>query len=507
MDLGAQISAELDGARYGEKAGIIAHWAKVLGKSEGAIRRMLVCARGKVRNYKRAGNEHYRKIATLVAAAKKQIAREGNGRAPSTADILERLAEDGKITPPIPSVGTVNRLIRSLVGDPKDDSTPSVRIEASYPNEAHHLDFSVSTMLVAGDEPGTVLITGEHTGYKRPRNQRVWLAGLVDSYSRLMWVKYYLVAGESAKLGIDFLREFWSDRHDPLYPFGGIPDKLITDNGSFGSSALAQSLCEGAGVELITIKPGNKRANGKVERRWRWLWESFESWWTLRKGEIITLEEANDELRRWLIKKAYERHPVYMQLTRMQAWSRIENLRYARGEWAIVPLQRKVSNSCTVRVDNKYYGVPAYLRGKTITVHIGADGPTTYDDPVTGLTNRLKPYEPVKLGEFRAIAATEDEKAVEQLSQEAILTAHIVAGPVRTGATAAAPQATAVRRSLTDFPSIEHALTYISGELEREIGAPLPQEARDKLSLVIGNDLSRQNIDEILNTLRRNDVD
>jgi transposase InsO family protein len=436
--------------------------------------------------------------AALAVLAFKTRLKSAGGRI-STQSAIDTLIKHG-IIPQVKS-STIDRYIRELRLKQGIDQSPCVRIEASHPNEVWHIDFTVSKMCVAGQQPGTINITSDHAGYKRPRNERVWLCGIVDAYSRCIAMQYYLVAGESARLGIQHLSGLFSPTRDPRYPFGGIPEKLITDNGAFGSSALAESFCLGARIELIRNMPGQKQANGKIERQWRTLWGSFEGALAASTGEILTLEELNAKLFEWQIKQVYQPHPVIPYKTRIDAWAKSVSpyLRYATGEWAYLPVIRTVNRDMTVSVDNVSYKTNARLIGRKIEILMGIGGPVGYRDPDTGQISELEVYRAVKYGEYRATAKTDGQKALAEAMRKldgvGYETAVMPVEPV---------YVTAVRQehlSADVYPTTSACVAAVALRYAEIIGSPLPPAIIDRLDTLFQNDRSKANVQKITNVI------
>ena len=493
----AAIWREHSAAGYGESKAVLDRWAGALGVSASGLYRILRQAYGKQRQYRRAPNEQNAALAKIVAAAKEQIRQASGGRCPSTERVLEMLIEQGTLCPAsqhgektLPSVGTINAHIRKITGGTGD--TPCVRMEAARPNEIWHTDASVSTVLVAGPEPGTVVVRSDHAGYKRPRNERVWITGVIDAYSRLVSLKYHLIPGESSAAFILHLRELFSSIKDPRYPFGGVPSGIVTDNGAFASSALGKAFCAGANVRLQTIVPGNKRANGKIERTWRELWKS-EAELSLSAGTVMTIEEINEWALNWCISRAHMPHPALPLKTRFEMWSKITDLRTANGDWAAVPLERKVGKDLCVTIQNEKFVMPAQLVGKTIVILMGTEGPIGWEDPDSGIIQELVPYKVVPYGEYRGIAKG-GAGEIEKLAQTGILTPAGVAANANHGELASPMSSNHITM---DYTSPDSAYLELSERVARECGAPLPAVLREKYIALIKCNLTKDYVNKL----------
>ena len=393
-----QIHNELALIPRGQRTEYLTAWADTLGVSLRTLQRHLT-GETTNNNQGKAMNEEYKAMAVQVAALKAQISKAMMGREPSTEECLKRLHIENP-----PSVSTINRYIRQL-GYQAYEGSPAVRVEPQYPNEAHYFDFSASKVFIpVNDNEIEVCPPIDRYKYKREKgNDRVWLAGIVDGYTRLVYFKYLIIPGESSLAGIKFLYEAWGNRLDTALPFGGIPSALVCDNGSFAKSALGQSFCQGLGVKLITGEPYNPRAKGKIENRWRWLWSNFESFFSLKRGQRYTIEELDEELRKFCITENMRPHP-YIDKPRIELWSEeVGSVYYPPADeyWAFKVIIRKVSRTATIQIDKETYEVNPELIGREIEVLCSLNGKMSYMDPRDGSNHELIPQRIVQFGEYR----------------------------------------------------------------------------------------------------------
>ena len=221
----------------------------------------------------------------------------------------------------------------------------------------------------------------------------------------------------------------------------------------------------------------------------------------MEEGAVWTLEEANERLMSYCITQAQRPHPVRTTRTRFDVWASSVEVVSASGDWATVPVQRKVGNDLTISIDKVRYVMPARMQGHLVTVLLGIDGqPVGWEDPASGIMQELTPYTPVEYGKYRALPKGEAGE-IEKRAKAGVLT------PVGAMARAeqkelTAPAKPARDRSIsTDYPSIESAYLDLSERIARECGAPLPAALREGYMAVIVKDASRKNIEKMASDL------
>lgn len=496
-----RIREAVDTAQFGRKSAVIERNAKALGIQPDTLRRKLRNTYGKKRRYHRASDPAITECARLVAAAKTQI-EDASGYTVSTQTILDLLQSQEQISPAqfpsgrIPAVSTIDARIRRLMGGKK--SVRHVRMETDRANHVWHTDASVSTALVAGPEPGTVMVLHARSRYKRPRNEKVWLTGVIDAASRLVSLRYHLAEGERPDLYIRHMKQLFKGGSQ-LYPFGGVPEQIVTDQGVFVKSAIGQTFCEGAGIDLRPNMPGNKRANGKIERTWRTLWGSMEALLALEAGKVMTLYEANMRLLDFELRIAERPHPVFPHKTRWQVWAEsIEGrLRTVEGNWAVVPITRKVRPDGSITIERRLYEIPRDIDpGTEITVYMSPDGPHHWMHPDTDMAMPMHPYEAVEYGEYKGIPDGEAER-VEKMAKAGVLQ------PV--GAIEHAERvkpSTASHFTLSaDYASPQEALDDLCRRVATKSGVPIPQEYRPNFLEVLKQNPTRATVERLAKSI------
>ena len=168
---------------------------------------------------------------------------------------------------------------------------------------------------------------------------RVWIGVAIDDASRVVYARYYITSGESAKLAQHFMmrtfRPKLSKSGSPLPLLQGIPKQIYTDRGSGFRNAQTANGLRRMGIahavgsnerdsEGKQLPSSNKQGRGKVERIIQVIKGDFETTLLLKYGikQEFTLKELNDELRRWLMAHNRKEHPTREDVTRWQIFER-----------------------------------------------------------------------------------------------------------------------------------------------------------------------------------------
>lgn len=264
-------------------------------------------------------------------------------------DVLDVLEQTGTIKKGEISEGTINSRLRRL-----GFNKPRVytRNEEKYVNLAQQVDFSVS------DNFGVVKTTGDDALIKRlgkgaanpyknkpgdTSKSKLWICSNVESYSRLTNMLYIVSPGENLSVAADFLNYCWL-REDADLPALKLPDRLEFDGGSIGRSDDFRKNMD-LYLDIEVKMKGNKsdrekehQSQGKVERRFRSLWQSEGLWaWKLEKMGVneIYLSELNALVREECIKNARKDHPMrrgHSVLNVYEAGLQKRNITYNKGE-------------------------------------------------------------------------------------------------------------------------------------------------------------------------------
>lgn len=116
---------------------------------------------------------------------------------------------------------------------------------------------------------------------------------MVDLWSGAYYVRYYYTPGERAEDVVDFWYHATSPKgaHAEVFPFRGLPRRVIMDQGPANKSGLVRTLLDELDVKVELHAPGNAKASGGVETRHNHWQRSFES--RLRLLPAENLEEIN----------------------------------------------------------------------------------------------------------------------------------------------------------------------------------------------------------------------
>lgn len=94
-----------------------------------------------------------------------------------------------------------------------------------------------------------------HIDYAGPMNGNFYLI-VVDSYSK--WPEIFKCKRPTASVTKDFLTE--------LFARFGVPEKIVTDNGTQFTGSEFKTFCKTLGIDHITTSPYHPRSNGQAER-------------------------------------------------------------------------------------------------------------------------------------------------------------------------------------------------------------------------------------------------
>lgn len=424
-------------------------------------------------------------------------------------EIAERLAwvPAGLLTP-----RTVNRWARRWSITPENicAPTPAVKLVSLHPNQVHVIDFSVCEQYYLRDSDGKVL-TRPWTYKNKPNESRmkIWTFMLVDHYSTVKWLRYYLSAGESSRILFEGIAEAWTKKDDSQFPFHGAPKIVYADKGSALGAGMIENLLAALGVQVIKHKPGNPRAKGMVESAFRHFQRGFES--ELRLCPASSIEDLNARAYQWLVRHNWET-ATGENTSRMQKWLSIkqdellelpsmEMLRRLTATGEI----RTVDVYATVRYEGEIYGVPGELVGRKVRIWTNIDGGISVQNLETGEMHPTGDRKTAVFGEFNrhrkseaahmredAIATAREMKkriTVETLSREL---PNVHAMPRR--GTEIEIDSALVRKAADAYDSVYQAKRAIADELKMDLGA-LPgwmvEEIEAALSEGLGHDRVR----------------
>lgn len=421
--------------RSAERRALMQETAKLYGVAEVTLYRLLR-ERARPRALKRADaglprvlpRIEFERYCELIAAMKLRTSNR-KGRHLSTVQAI-RLLEDYGITAAdehiqVPrgqlSKTTVNRYLRQwgLDHDVLLRPPPAVRFEARSSNQCWQFDLSPSDLKQVKKPSWVDESRGPPT---------LMLYSVVDDRSGVAYQEYHCVYGEDVEAALRFLFNAMAPKPVEGFPFQGIPELLLTDNGPIAKSLVFQQVLGYLGVELRTHMPQGSdgrrptaRAKGKVERPFRSVKEMHETLYHFHAPQ--TEEEANAWLLNFLLRYNHMQH-------RSEPHSRFEDwLKYlpeggvrAMCSWerfctfAREPERRKVGGDARVSVDGVLYEVSPDLAGETVVLWWGVFDHELY---VEHGERRYGPYQPVggpiPLHRYRRFKKTKFEQRAEHI--------------------------------------------------------------------------------------------
>ena len=417
----------IDVAKHGEKSPIVAKYAKLLHLSAPQLRRHLRDAFGSSRK-KRSDKGVAKVDRTAYQIVAKIILRAIDDdlmRRLSTAEAIRIAEEKELIEPGSMSAGTFNRLARE--DQSLKNVRETVRWQAEYPNQVWQIDTSGSEYLkVDGYDPKlkdfliSVRPAGEARPYKnKPENEarnRLWIAGIVDDYSRLTYAQYFVAAGENAADVVEILKQALVKKSEN--PLRGKPEVIVSDAGPF-IHQLGKTFCESLGIELKNGTPGEHGYTSKVERFFRTYWRR-EIKRLLDPDLTVPLSEIN----RWLMNELQlineMKHPNIPTGDRIQNWQKInfqggivEVLPETLVNTAFKQVVRTVRDNMVISFNNIEYKIPrpAAPGMKVRVMESGDTGEVAVEILGSGQILQAKLYNgPHPYGDFKGIAKTPKEK-------------------------------------------------------------------------------------------------
>ncbi|HFE38840.1 MAG TPA: transposase, partial [Gammaproteobacteria bacterium] len=404
----------------------IREMAKTLGISPDMIYRQLQKQRGKMKKIARAKDVPQAYIDAVARLKAKSLSFGTVPRELSTERCIAILEQNGIIPKGQLSTSTVNRRLKDEgFRTPK----PVVRYEADYVNQCQQLDFSRSKYFELleydADKDDYILIVNTRSYVTKKddgKKLRLWLAQLVDEKSRASLKRYYAAAGENTFMGLDFLQFCWG-REEDAHPLRYIPDYLKSDNGSFMKSEEAQNMLLALKIEWLRITPSNSKSSGKIERRWRTLWQGWELEMAVRLGDKATIymSEFNDMIHQECINDLQKPHPR----TKSQSVGHV----YKTGLVAHPPrqvdldtmriacrvLERRVGPDCRLTIDNVELCAPEEYARKKIRVYRNLDGEYV-GEAIDDKSQRfpIVPFESQSFLQYKSYSETRQETALKE---------------------------------------------------------------------------------------------
>ena len=311
----------------------------------------------------------------MEVAALMFTSKRNQGRIIMPADVAIEIAESNGLIPKgVLQPSTLNRHLRRLEADKRAmlAEESHIKTRSLHPNHYHQLDYSVCVQWYL-DKKGMGERDMVGQVYKnKPDNvadahakgkPKLIRAVLTDHFTGLIYIRYYYIPGESARMAIDFLSHAWREKDDGN-TFHGAPLMLGVDKTGAHRDSGFLAFLDALGVKPETHAAGNCKASGQVECAQRIVESRIES--KLRISPAKSVEELNElaalECRKM---NATLRHNRHLQ-TRAGLWQTIkpEQLRTIKASHEeLLALANKetravkVYGDYTIRFDGGVYRV------------------------------------------------------------------------------------------------------------------------------------------------------
>ncbi len=423
------IKQALHGVPFGVRRRKIEEIARAYGCSVQTIYRRLARAEGKKKEVSREPEipDEYIEAVGALKAKGAQFGR--TARRMTTQVCIDILEQTGVIPRGVLTVSTVNRRLREMQAGRKK---AAVRYEADYANQSFQMDFSRSEYFEVIDYDASrddyVLMSNTAGYYKNKesgKKMHLWLAQVLDEYSRIRLVRYYAAAGENTLMGLQFLHWVWG-RPEDAHPLRFVPDYLRTDNGSFAKSEYTKNMLKALDIAWKPSAAGNSRSMGKVERQWRTLWQRYELKHALIAGDKATvwLSELNELVFRDCVEELGFAHPVEKGKTRVHMY-RTSMLQHPPREVEIDlvrqscrVIERKVAMDATITLDNTLYSVPEKYIGRRVRVFRNYAGELVGESIDRGEKFQITAFEAQSFLEYKSYPDTTDERLAKAYDAE-----------------------------------------------------------------------------------------
>lgn len=362
MEWAQEMARQLHQAVNGEKERIIAEYQHLTGKSAATLYR-IAGRHGFVSGRKTRSDagkctltdDQLQFISTLVQAT----AREVKGAILPVTEALDIAVDNGVIAAGRISADRLCTLLRErdMNGEALTAETPSIRMASLHPNHVHVFDASICIQYYLKRGKGLGFMDERDFREKKPANfakikDRIFRLVLADHFSHYLFVKYYLAAGENARMTFDFLSSAWRGGLHEKAPFRGVPKYLLMDAGSANVAKGIRQLLKQLEISLPENMPHNPRRQGSAECAQNIVETHFEA--RLRLEPATTIEEINTWVTDWLVHwngtRIHRRHGM----TRTDCWLTIlaDQIRNLPSDEIMRDLYAEPEATRTVTQDN-----------------------------------------------------------------------------------------------------------------------------------------------------------
>jgi hypothetical protein len=302
---------------------------------------------------------------------------------------MEIAVENGKLRPDVLSLASYRswkraRGVNQSAGLDYDGfgqvaNDACVELRSLGPNHVWQADFSLARNWLVSNNKQLVF---DETAYKGKDlaidSLRVIRFGIVDHTSGSMFFRYFLGRGESTPIFLEGLYEAMAEKRlssgeliGDKMPFGGVPEILQIDRGSFGKTKATKEVVERLGVTLIISQ--SARAKGAIETAMNFWERQFEC--SFRLQPFNSVEELNDQAlhRAALInaERPFARHgstrrAFWLRHLNANEHSMLRKLTCDLAQFKAIalsePERRRVTAELTISYKGQTYRVPEALR-------------------------------------------------------------------------------------------------------------------------------------------------
>lgn len=332
MEWAREMAGRLNRAVNGEKDGIVAEYQAMSGKSPATLYRIARKHGFSSGRKKRCDNGtccvtdgQLQFISSLVQTT----AREVKGTILPVGEALAIAEDNGIIRTGQVSVARMQSILREreMNAAAINGTDPSIRMASLHPNHVHIFDASICIQYYLKSGKGLGFMDVRDFNEKKPNNYkklktRIHRMILADHFSHHLFVKYYDVQGENARMTFDFLSSAWRGGHHEKSPFRGVPEYLLMDAGSANIAKGIMEFFKRLEIDTPANLPHNPKRQGSAEVAQNIVETHFEA--RLRLEPATTIEDLNQWVTDWLVHwngtRIHRRHGM----TRTACWLTIK---------------------------------------------------------------------------------------------------------------------------------------------------------------------------------------
>ncbi len=377
MDWAREMADRLASAKNGEKAVVLATYQHLTGKSVSTLYR-IAAKYGLETGRKRRVDKGSLKCGLSdealhhVSAQIQLSAREVKGVIRPVSVALRSAIKAGVIAQGQVSEARLQAILRErdMGRAALNAPDPSIRMASLHPNHVHIFDASICIQYYLKGEKGLRIMDERDYREKKPANiakvakERLLRMILTDHFSHLIFLKYYLVAGENQETTFDFLCSAWQGGGHEKLPFRGVPLYLLMDAGSANVAKPIMNLLRRLEVETPANMPHNPKRQGSAECAQNIVETQFES--GLRFEPATSLDQINawamDWTAWWNASRIHRRHgqtrtACWLQHIRQEHLRDLPPAEILQALYAAPPQSRIVRQDNTISFNSRIYKV------------------------------------------------------------------------------------------------------------------------------------------------------